>query len=85
MRPKIIVKNFDKDGKPGEYWYVRVGEQWKIFDQSTWMNGGIEWINAQIAAVGRGSIARAGHQKARRRPVGHRPFAPPASSTSNDD
>lgn len=85
MRPPIIIKNHDKAGKVFDGWYVRVGTASRVFNQSDWESGGIEWINAQIVAAGRASTARVEQQKDRRPQVNRKPSAQPVSKTSNAD
>lgn len=85
MRPQIQVRNYNRDGEFIDGWQVRVGDKSRVFDQSSWENGGIEWINLQIASAGQGSTARVGPRKDQRPRPNPKRSAPRASKTSSGD
>ena len=48
-RPKVLITNADRNGKPrSDYWFVRIGDKSRSFTQSSWVEGGVKWINQHL-------------------------------------
>lgn len=60
MQVPVLIKNTNRFGKTTNKWYVRVGKEWRLFNQKEWENGGIAWVNQQLQktpAAGRDDTA----------------------------